>query len=86
MFEFCSCLMKATKQLFYLNFIEYKMKFLIRFCGSILNVYSVVTAGHPVTTCSVPFNFHFFSESTGDLIDFHFNSESTDEFLHFHFN
>ena len=33
-----------------------------RFCGSVLNVFSVAGADHPVFTCSVPFTLHFHSE------------------------
>jgi len=37
-----------------------------RFCGSLMNVFSVSTAQHPVVTCSVPFNFHFHSADSGN--------------------
>ena len=37
-----------------------------RFCGSLLNVFSVSTGEHPVYTCAQPFLLHFHCQSTGN--------------------
>ena len=37
-----------------------------RFCGNILNTFSVATGEHYVVTCAAPFHLHFHSQTSGN--------------------
>ena len=49
---------------------DWSTETLFRFCGSLMNVFSVATGEHSLVTCTTPFHLHFHSQvNTGLLVD-----------------